>query len=266
MRIPLRRGRFVDERDHATAAPAVTISESLAERLWPGQDPIGRPITIFNSTRTVVGVAGDVVVRGLERTSEPQIYLSPEQLAPFSIFYAPRDLVVRAAGDAMALAPAIRKIIHDVDPEQPISDVRLFDEIVAEQTSSRRDQLIVLGLFAALAFVLAAIGIHGLLSYTVRARTQEVGVRVALGARPAAIMKMFLLQGLTLGASGILVGVPVAYAAGRAMSALLFGLTPADPSVYALAVSLAVVMTAASSLVPAARAAAVEPLAALRSE
>src|SRR5262249_9092509 len=134
MRIPLRSGRFVDGRDTTTAAPAAVISEALARRLWSGQDPIGRQITIFNSTRTVVAVAGDIVGRGLERTSEPQIYMSPEQLAPFGIFYAPRDLVVRASGDAMALAPAIRRIVHDADPEQPVTNLRLFDEVVAEQT------------------------------------------------------------------------------------------------------------------------------------
>jgi predicted permease len=266
MGIPLRRGRFVDGRDNATAPPAAVISEGLARRLWHEQDPVGRQITIFQSTRTVVGVAGDIVVRGLERTSEPQIYMAPEQLAPFSVFYAPRDLVVRASVDAMSLAPAIRKIVHDADPAQPISDLRLFDDILTEQTASRRDQLIVLGLFAAVAFLLAAIGIHGLLSYTVQARTQEVGVRVALGARPAAIMKMFLMQGLTLGIAGVAVGVPVAYAAGRAISTLLFGLTPADPVVYASAVALAAVMTFFSSLVPAARAAALDPLTALRGE
>jgi len=266
MRIPLRHGRFVDARDTATTTPAAVISEALARRLWPDQDPIGRQFVIFAHTRTVVGVAGDIVVRGLERTSEPQLYFSPEQLAPFSNFYGPRDLVVRASGDAMALAPAIRKIIHDADPELPISNLRLFDDIVAEQTASRHDQVVVLGLFAAIAFLLAAIGIHGLLSYTVQARTQEVGVRVALGARPAAIMKMFLIQGLKLGIAGVAVGVPVAYVAGRAISALLFGLTPADPLVYASAVALAAVMTFVSSLVPAARAAALDPLTALRAE
>src|SRR5262249_40408107 len=150
------------------------ISEALARRLWPGQDPIGRQLTIYQSTRTVVGVAGDIVVRGLERLSEPQIYMSPEQLAPFGIFYAPRDLVVRASGDAMTIAPAIRKIVHDADPEQPITNIRLFDDIVNEQTASRRDQLVVLGLFGAVAFLLAAVGIHGLLSYAVQSRTREV--------------------------------------------------------------------------------------------
>ncbi len=266
MRIPLRRGRFVDARDTATTTPVAVISEALARRLWPDQDPVGRQFVIFDHARTVVGVAGDIVVRGLERTSEPQLYFSPEQLAPFSTFYGPRSLAVRASSDAMALAPAIRRIIHDLDPELPLADLRLFDDIVAEQTASRRDQVVVLGLFAAIAFVLAAIGIHGLLAYTVQARTQEVGVRVALGARPSTIASMFLRQGLQLGLAGVALGVPIAYAAARGISTLLFGLTPADPSVYAAAVALAAVMTVVSSVVPAARAASLDPLTALRSE
>jgi predicted permease len=266
MRIPLRRGRFVDGRDNATTAPVAVISEGLAHRLWPDQDPIGRQFVTFNHTRTVVGVAGDIVVRGLERMSEPQVYLSPEQLAPFSVFYAPRDLVVRASGDAMALAPAIGKIIHDADPEQPITNLQLFDDIVAQQTASRRDQLLVLGLFATVAFLLAAVGIYGLLSYTVQSRTREVGVRIALGAAPSLIVQMFLQQGVVLGVMGVAVAMPIAYAAGRTMNALLFGLSAADPSVYLLAAGIAVVMTIASSVIPAVRAAGIDPAITIRNE
>jgi putative ABC transport system permease protein len=264
--IPLRSGRFVDGRDTATTAPAAVISEALARRLWPGENPIGRQLVIYQDTRTVVGVAGDIVVRGLERTSEPQIYMSPEQLAPFGIFYAPRDLVVRASGDALSLAPAIRKIIHDADPEQPITNLRLFDDIVAEQTASRRDQLVVLGLFATVAFLLAAIGIHGLLSYTVQARMREVGVRIALGAAPRVIVQMFLQQGVALGVIGVAAAMPLAYAAGRAMNALLFGLSAADPSVYLMAAGVALTMTIASSVMPALRAAGIDPAITMRTE
>jgi putative ABC transport system permease protein len=266
MRIPLRSGRFVDGRDTATTAPAAVISEALARRLWPGQDPIGRQLVIFQDKRTVVGVAGDIVVRGLERTSEPQIYMSPAQLAPFSIFYAPRDLVVRASGDAMALAPAIRKIIHDADPEQPVTNLQLFDDIVAQQTASRRDQLMVLGSFAAVAFLLAAVGIHGLLSYTVQSRTREVGVRIALGAARSVIVHMFLRQGVVLGVMGVVVAMPLAYAAGRGMNALLFGLSAADPSVYLIAGGVALMMTIVSSVMPAVRAAGIDPAITIRNE
>jgi putative ABC transport system permease protein len=266
MRIPRRSGRFVDGRDTATSAPAAVISEALARRLWPGQDPIGRQLTIYQSTRTVVGVAGDIVVRGLERTSEPQIYMSPEQLAPFGIFYAPRDLVVRASGDAMALAPAIRRIVHSANPEQPITGLRLFDDVVAEQTASRRDQLVVLGLFAAVAFVLAAVGIYGLLSYTVQSRTQEVGVRIALGASPRVILQMFMQQGVVLGLIGVAAAMPLAYAAGRAMNTLLFGLSAGDPSVYLVAAGAALTMTIASSVMPAVRAAGIDPAITIRNQ
>src|SRR5215831_7318684 len=229
MRIPLRGGRFVDARDNAASAPAAVISEALARRLWPGQDPIGRELVIFKDKRTVVGVAGDIIVRGLERTSEPQIYMSPLQLAPFGIFYAPRDLVVRTSGDAMALAPAIRRIIHSADPEQVITNLRLF-------------------------------------AYTVQSRTREVGVRIALGAAPRVIARMFLQQGVVLGVMGVAFAMPLAYAAARAMNALLFGLSAADPSVYLIAGSVALLMTIASSVMPAVRAAGIDPAITIRNE
>jgi putative ABC transport system permease protein len=266
LRIPLRRGRFIDERDSVNAPLAVTISESLAQRLWPGQDPIGRQITVFDSTRTVVGVAGEVVVRGLERSSEPQIYFSVWQHVPFSPFYAPRDLVVRADVNARSLVPAIRRIIHNADPDQPISDVRLFDDIVALQTASRREQIVVLGLFAGFASVLAAVGLYGLVSYAVSARTQEVGVRVALGARRGTIVRLFLQEGIALGFVGIVIAMPLAYAGGRAITALLFGVSAADPAVYLIAAGLAAIMTLTSTLVPALRAANINPAISVRAE
>src|SRR5262249_19333534 len=163
-----------------------------------------------------------------ERTSEPQVYLSVWQHPPFSPFYAPRDLVVRAQIDARTLVPAIRRIVHEADPDQPVSDARLFDDIVALQTSSRREQIVVLGLFAGFACMLAAVGLYGLLSYAVSARTQEIGVRVALGAGRQAIVRLFLQQGVALGAAGIAIAMPLAYAGGRAINTLLFGLSPAD--------------------------------------
>ena len=123
--------------------------------------------------RTVVGVVGDIIVRGVERTSEPQVYFPWEQLGSTSTFYAPRDLAIRASGDPMTLAAGIRRIIRQVDPDQPVSNVRALEEIVSSQTSARRDQLLVLGTFASVAFFLAAVGIYGLLSFTVQARTRK---------------------------------------------------------------------------------------------
>ena len=208
-------------------------------------------------------MVGNVAVRGPERVSEPQIYLPAFAVGEAS-FYAPKDLVVKTSGDPSSLVPALRRIVHDVDPEQPVSDARPLDAVVRAQTASRRDQLTALATFATIAFVLAVVGIHGLLSFTVSARTQEVGVRVALGASRQRILGMFLRQGLMLGAAGVAVAVPLSYLAARAMSALLFGVEPGDPAIYAGAVVLAVVMTLGGSLRPALRAASIDPAVATR--
>jgi predicted permease len=264
--IPLRQGRYIGDRDGATTPFVALISESLVQRLWPGQDPVGRTLTLAGAERTVVGVVGDVAVRGLERISEPQTYMPVDQMGFGGTFYAPKDLVVRSSDDPVALVPAIRKIIQEIDPEQPVSNVRLLEDIVASQTGARRDQLMVLGTFAGIAFLLAAVGIHGLLSFTVSARTQEVGVRVALGAARGTILGMFMRQGLTLGMIGVAVALPLAYLGARGMRAVLFGVEPGDPIIYGAAALLALVMTVAGSLRPALRAATIDPAVTIRTE
>ena len=263
LRIPLQEGQDVPERVDGTAAGVVVISESLAARLWPGQHPLGRTLHVFDADRTVIGVVGNVAVRGLERTSEPQVYLPAFAVGQAS-FYAPQDLVVHTSGDLSGLVPALRRIVHDVDPAQPVTDPRPLEDIVRAQTASRRDQLTVLATFTGIALVLAVVGIHGLLAFTVSARTQEVGVRLALGASRHRILGMFLRQGLMLGAAGVLVAVPLAYLAARAMSALLFGVEPGDPAIYAGVVALAIVMTLGGSLRAACRAASVDPAVTIR--
>jgi hypothetical protein len=231
--IPMRQGRDISDHD-ASASPYVTvISESLARRLWPNQDPIGKQIKVAFADRTVVGVVGDIAVRGPERTSEPQVYLSSQQVADGALpFFAPKDMVVRTSGNPTALAPAIRAIVHEVDPDQALSSVRTLDDILRSETESRRSQLNVLATFALIAFLLAAIGIYGLMSFTVSNRTQEVGVRLALGAQPRNILTMFLRRGLWLGIVGVVIGVPLAYLAARAMEAPLLGVKPGDPVIY----------------------------------
>jgi len=260
--IPLLRGRDVSGLDNTKTPPVAIISQSLAQRFWPGQDPIGRQI----NHGTVVGVVGDVSVRGLETASLPQVYLSWDQVPPGMAFYAPKDLVIRVSGDPMALAPAVRQIIHAANPEQAVSDVQLLEEIVSSQTASRRAQLNVLSAFATVAFLLAVVGIHGLLSFAVSSRTPEIGVRIALGARRGEILGMFLRQGLALGVAGVAIAVPLAYLAAQALTSLLFGVQPGDPLVYAAAALLALAMTAASSLRPAFRAASIDPAITIRIE
>jgi len=267
--IPVTRGRDLSDGD-ASGAPFVTvISESLARRLWPGEDPIGRTINIAFADRTVVGVVRDIAVRGFERPSEPQVYAPEQQMRDnLLLFHIPKDLAIKARDDAaaLALAPAVTKILHAVAPDQPVSDVQLLSHIMETQTTARRTQVDVLGLFAAVAFLLAAIGIHGMLSFAASTRKQEVGVRLAIGATRADILSMFLRQGLVLGVLGTAMGAPLAYALGRMLSGLLFGVSPADGAVYLAAMAIALVMTISGSLHPAMEAARLNPVSTMRAD
>ena len=267
MGIPLHRGRDVGESDSMDAPFAAVVSESFVRRYWPDQDPLGRHFTMAFHDRMVVGVVGDIRVRGLERNSEPQVYLPYRQVPDgWLAFYPPKDLVIRSATGPGTLLPAVRRIIRGADAEQPVSDVRTMADIVEEQTASRSAQVRVLGAFAAIAFLLAGVGIHGLLSFAVSRRTQEIGVRIALGAQPGEIVKMIVRQGAVLAGAGIVPGVVLAYAAGRAMEGLLAGVQPGDALTFASAIGLCVLMTVLGSLVPALRAVRIDPITAIRSE
>jgi predicted permease len=265
--IPLRSGRDISGSDTREARFVAVVSESLVTRYWPGQDAIGRVFQFGMAERTIVGVVGDVRVRGLEGTSEPQVYLSHQQVPDSSIIgYTPKDLAIRASGDPMALLPAVRAIVRRADPQQPISDARLLSDIVAGETAPRRIQVRVLAGFAAAAFLLAAIGLHGLLSFTVSSRAQEIGVRIALGARSADILDTVLREALRMAALGLVLGLGLAYATGRGLEALLAGVGPGDGLTFLVAVGLSAVMTLAGSLLPALRALRVDPIAVMRTE
>jgi predicted permease len=267
--IPLRRGRDVAVTDTAGQTFVAVVSESFAKRHWPGEDPIGKRFNLAFSERTVVGVVGDVRVRGLERPSEPQVYLPYQQVEDGSLIgYIPKDLVVRTAAPSGAgnLLPRIREIVESVDPEQPISHVRRMSEIVDEETAPRVMQLRLLGALSAIALLIAGLGIHGLLTFTVSKRTQELGVRRALGAQGGAIVGLVLREGLALAWIGILIGVAVAYAMARGMGALLSGVRPEDPLTLIVATTLCLATAVAGCLRPAMHAARVDPLSALREE
>ena len=267
--IPLRQGRDVAVTDRNDQPLVAVVSESLAKRLWPNEIPLGKRLKIALKERTVVGVVGDVRVRGLERPSEPQVYLPYQQVEDGALIsYFPKDLVVRTAVPAGSanLLPRIRRIVASADPEQPISDVRLMSEIVGEETASRVTQLRLLGAFSAVALLIAGLGIHGLLAFAVSKRSQELGVRRALGAQGGEIIRLVLREGMTLALLGVVIGVVVAPAAARGMSALLFGIQPADPLTLAVAAALCLATAVAGCLRPAMSAARVDPLSALRSE
>jgi predicted permease len=266
--IPLRRGRDVAESDTLESPRVAVVSESFVRRSWPGEDPIGSRFQFALEERTVVGVSGDVRVRGLERTSEPQVYLPYRQhdSKKVSNFYAPKDLVVRASLPAATLVPALRRIVNRADAGVPLSDVKTLVDVVADDTAPRRLQARVIGGFAALAFLLAGVGVYGLLAFTVSERSREIGVRLALGAQTRDVAAMVVRRGFRLAAGGVILGAALAYAAGRSMQALLFGVSPADLPTFAAAIALSLAMALLGSLSPALRAARLDPLAAIRAE
>jgi putative ABC transport system permease protein len=243
------------------------VSESFARRYWPDEDPLGQRFRFGLQDRTIVGVVGDIRVRGIEQTSEPQVYLPYQQVPDGSLIgYTPKDLVVRSSADPVTLLPAIRRIVAKQDPEQAISDVQTLTEIVDGETAPRQVQVRVLGAFAAIAVLLAGVGIHGLLAFAVSNRAQEIGVRIALGATARDILRLVLRQGLHLAAIGLTLGLALAYVAGRAMEAVLAGVGPRDLPTFLTAAALAAAMTVLGSLLPALRAIRVDPIDVIRSE
>ncbi|MGE3488803.1 MAG: ABC transporter permease [Vicinamibacterales bacterium] len=264
---PLLQGRDVGAGDTLDTRRVAVVSQSFARDHFPGQDPIGRQFAVAFAVRTIVGVVGDIRVRGLERESEPQVYMpAAQQFNGQLSFYKPQDLVVRSTVPSSTLIAAVRSIINRADPQQPITDIKTLEEVVGLDTAPRVVQLRVLGAFAAAAFLLAAIGIHGLLAFTVSARTREIGVRIALGAKPADILRIVVGRSAGLSVIGVVIGAVLAYAAARAMQSLLAGVEPGNAAVFASAVALALLMTLAGSILPAWRAVRVDPLTATRAD
>jgi ABC-type antimicrobial peptide transport system permease subunit len=267
LRIPVLRGRDIREADRIDSPRVVVVSDSFVKRHWPALDPLGRRVSFAFGELEVVGVVQDIKVRGLERESEPQIYLASAQFPDESlVYYSPKDLVVSAAGDLPALVPLLRNAVARADPLVPISDIRPLSEIVEADMAARVVQVRVLGAFAATAFLLAAVGLHGLLAFSVAARTREIGVRFALGATPAGVMRLVVGRGLLLAACGIGVGLVVAAWAASALQTLLFGVDPRHAGVYGAAVGLCLAIAILGTVLPALRAMRVDPLDAIRAE
>jgi predicted permease len=267
MRIPLRAGRNVSDGDTLDRPHAAVVSESFAERYWPHQNPLGRHFKMAFDDRVVVGLVGDIRVRGMETTSEPQVYFPYRQLPDVSfIGYAPKDLAVRAQGNSTGLLPQIQRIVRAADAEQPVSNVRTLEDVVESSTAARAIEVRVLGAFAAIAFLLAAVGIHGVLAFAVSSRAREIGVRMALGAGRGDIVRMVVLRGAILAAAGVVPGVALAWDAGKTMQALLAGVKPYDTATFLAAISLCLMMTLLGCLLPAWRAARVDPMTAMRLE
>ena len=263
--IGLRSGRDVADSDTFDSRFVAVVSESFASRYWPRGDAIGRTFKFAFFDRTIVGITGDIRVRGLERISEPQVYVPYRQFPDGGVpFYAPKDLLIKSAADPTSLIPAVRAIIRAADPELPISNVRTMEDIVALETASRRTQISVLGIFAGIALLLAGVGIHGLLAFAVSQRRQEIGVRMALGARPVNVLSMVMRESSVLAGIGCVTGMVLGYFAGRAFDAILAGVRPTDVPTFLAAAGVTVVMTLSGSLIPALKAVRVDPSTALR--
>jgi predicted permease len=265
--VPLVSGRFIDERDVRGAARVVVVNESLARWHWPEQDPIGQRISIGagdGELMTVVGVVGDMRQVGLDVPSRRELFAPIEQVT--TPFMGPRQLVVRAAGDPLALAPAVRRAIWSVDPDQPVANIRSMTEVVDAELATRSTQLTLIGAFALLALLLAAVGLYGVLSYTVSQTTSEIGLRMALGAQARGVVGAIVRSALRTAIVGIAVGLIAAYALTRTIAAFLYGVSPADPATALSVAAVLLAVAAAAAFVPARRAAGIDPTIALRAE
>jgi len=254
-------------QDTDETAPIVAIvNETMAWRFWPHENPIGRRITLGlprsdNPWITIVGIAKDLPHRAVDSQAEPDWYLSRTSRPQRNRF-----VFVRTNGDPINLAASIRSQVSAIDREQPVTNIKSMRNVIAETVAPRRFNMLLFGLFAVIAVVLAAMGIYGVISYSVAERTQEIGVRVALGARAVDVMKLVLRGGLNLALIGVAIGLAGALALTRLMKSLLFGVTPTDAATFGLVTFGLFTVALFACYIPARRATKVDPIVALRHE
>ncbi|MBA3714399.1 MAG: ABC transporter permease [Pyrinomonadaceae bacterium] len=267
MGIQLLRGRQFGEQDRVDAPRVVVVSQEMARRFWSGEDPLGKRIKTggVNSPSPwmeIVGVAKDVRQVKLDADPKPQMYVPYAQ----PVFFQPSHLVVRTDVEPRSLATTVRRTVWGIDKDQPVSNISTMEDVLSESLARQRFSMLLLGIFAAVALVLAAVGIYGVMSYSVAQRTHEIGIRMALGAQASDVLKLAIGGGLKLVTIGIVIGLVAAYVLTRVMSSLLFGVTATDPLTF-IGVSVSLVIVALMAcFVPARRATKVDPLIALRYE
>ena len=267
MRIPLIAGRTFTASDSRTSAPVLIISQSLARRFFPNENPIGKHIQPGASEnnkqvmREVVGVVGDVLHRQLWSAPDPEVYVPYDQVAMGGM-----TIVVRSDGDPRALLPAVRQQVKQLDAELPLYGVHTLEDYISGSVAQRRFTALLLGIFAAVAMLLAAVGLYGVMSYSVTQRTHEIGVRVALGAEAADVLRLVVGQGLRLTVLGVVLGWLGALGAARFLSSLLFGVAADDFATFAAVATLFLAVALVACYLPARRAMRVDPLVALRYE
>jgi putative ABC transport system permease protein len=269
MGIQLMQGRVFGEQDKVDSPAVAVINETMARRFWPGEDPVGKRITpgSLNSPDpddwlTIIGVARDVRQFELVADPKPQMYISYMQAG----FFAPRHLVLSTAVEPLSLASAVRKTIWEIDKDQPVSNIRTMEDVLSDSIARQRFSMLLLGIFAAVALVLAAVGIYGVMSYSVAQRTREIGIRMALGARRGDVLMLTVGGGLKLVLIGVALGLVAAFILTRVMSSLLFGVSATDPTTFIIISLVLVSVAMLASYIPARRATKVDPMVALRYE
>lgn len=260
-------GRLIDERDTRDAPAVAVVNQTMARAHWPGVDPIGQRFTMGMSGDTlftVVGIVADIRSQGLDVPAAAELYVPLEQVT--NPFLWPTHLIVRASGDPLALAPALRRTVWDIAPEQPVSGVRTMNAVVDGELANRSTQLTLIGVFALLALVLAAVGLYGVVSYTVSQSTSEIGLRMALGAEQRTVLASILREALATAMLGIALGLLAAWVLTRTISAFLYGVSPTDPLTALIVTCVLLVAALSAAFLPARRAASVDPVATLRAE
>ena len=272
MRIPILRGRDLSDTDIAGRPAVILISESMARQFWPGEDALGKRLTLTffpDAVREVVGIVGDVKLDGLDQTRpSAALYFPLDQVSVpsnggWSSF--PMTLVVRSASGT-GMVSAVSNAVHVVDREMPLRDILTMDDLVANSLTQQRFNMLLLGAFAGLALLLAAVGIYSVLSYSVRRSVRDIGIRLALGARLGDVLRMVVLEGMKPALLGVAIGVAGALALGRVLSGLIYGVTPTDPVTFLIVTILLAMIALLSSVLPAYRATKVDPIVALRYE
>ena len=275
LQIPVLRGRDFSEADIAGRPSVILISESMARQFWPGENPLGKRLTMTffpDTAREVVGVVGDAksstasirTVRAQPSIS-PLIQISVPSNGGWSSF--PMTLVVHSASGSAGMGSAVSNVVHDVDPEMPIRDIQSMDVMVSNSLSPQRFNMLLMGAFAGLALLLAAVGIYSVLSYSVKRSVREIGIRLALGARLGDVLRGVVLQGMKPTLAGVAIGVAGALATGGVcLSGLVYGVKPTDPFTFLVVTALLAVIALLASIIPAYRATKVDPMVALRYE
>lgn len=270
MGVQIVQGRPFAETDNEQSIPVAIVNEAMARIYWPGESATGKRFKLGDPGDnevpwvTIVGIARDVRNMGVDEPVKPEMYFPYQQgIEPF---YTPRDLVIRTSVDPLSIVAAATNEIHQVDPDQPVSNVRTMQQVLGEETTWQELGMTLLTIFAGLAMLLAMLGIYGVLAYYVTQHTQEIGVRMALGAQPRNILSLVVKRGMSLVVVGVVVGLAAAFALTRLMAGLVFGISVGDPLTYGIVAVLLLLVALMACFVPAQRAMRVDPLEALTYE